>query len=141
LASGGNVLQAGGAALLEGVAGIMNQLGQMAIKAGLTIAAIKKSLQTLNPYVAIAAGIALVALAGFVSSKAKSLGGGGSGGGVGGGGSSVGGSGVGGGSSFTGGGAQGGLFEQNRDVSGEFVVKGQDLVYVLGQANNRINKG
>ena len=61
--------------------------------------------------------------------------------GGGGGGSSVGGSGVGGGSSFTGGGAQGGLFEQNRDVSGEFVVKGQDLVYVLGQANNRINKG
>jgi uncharacterized membrane protein YgcG len=140
LASGGNVLQAGGAALLEGVAGIMNQLGQMAIKAGLTIAAIKKSLQTLNPYVAIAAGIALVALAGFVSSKAKSLGGGGSGGG-GGGGASVGGSGVGGGSSFTGGGAQGGLFEQNRDLNGEFVVRGQDLVYVFNQASNRINKG
>jgi hypothetical protein len=64
----------------------------------------------------------------------------GGGGGGGGGGSSVGGSGVGGGSSFTGG-AQGGLFEQNRDVSGEFVVKGNDLVYVLGQANNKINKG
>jgi hypothetical protein len=51
------------------------------------------------------------------------------------------GSGAGAGSAFTGGGAQGGLFQQNRDVSGEFVVKGQDLVYVLGQANNRINKG
>jgi hypothetical protein len=54
-------------------------------------------------------------------------------------------SGVGGGSAAQGtsfsGGAQGGLFEQNRDVSGEFVVRGQDLVYVLGQANNRINKG
>ena len=45
------------------------------------------------------------------------------------------------GSTFTGGGAQGGLFAQNRDVSGEFVVRGNDLVYVLGQANNKINKG
>jgi uncharacterized membrane protein YgcG len=139
LASGGNVLQAGGAALLEGVAGIMNQLGQMAIKAGLTIAAIKKSLQTLNPYVAIAAGIALVALAGFVSSKAKKLGG--SSGSGGGGGASVGGSGVGGGSAFTGGGAQGGLFQSQRDLKGELVVRGQDLVYVFNQASNRINKG
>ena len=87
--------------------------------------------------------MALIALAGYIRAKVGGGGGGGitSGIGGGGGGSSVGGSGVGGGSSFTGGGAQGGLFEQNRDVSGEFVVKGQDLVYVLGQANNRINKG
>ena len=141
LGNGGNVLKAAGSALLGGLAGILNQLGQLAIGTGLAIAGIKKALQTLNPAVAIGAGIALVALAGFVSSKAKSLGSSGGGGGGGGGGSSVGGSGVGGGSSFTGGGAQGGLFEQNRDVSGEFVVKGQDLVYVLGQANNRINKG
>jgi len=141
LASGGNVVKAAGAALLGGLAGVLNQLGQLAIGTGLAIAGIKKALQTLNPAVAIGAGVALIALAGFVSSKAKSLGGSsGGGGGGGGGGSSVGSSGVGGGSSFTGG-AQGGLFEQNRDVSGEFVVKGQDLVYVLGQANNKINKG
>lgn len=141
LASGGNVLKAAGAALLGGLAGILNQLGQLAIATGLTITGIKKALQTLNPAVAIGAGVALVALAGFVSSKAKSLGSASpSGGGGGGGGASVGSSGVGGGSSFVGG-AQGGLFQQNRDVSGEFVVRGQDLVYVLGQANNRINKG
>jgi hypothetical protein len=141
LASGGNVIKAAGAALLGGLAGILNQLGQLAIATGLTITGIKKALQTLNPAVAIGAGIALVALAGFVSSKAKSLGSAApGGGGGGGGGSSVGSSGVGGGSSFVGG-AQGGLFQQNRDVSGEFVVRGQDLVYVLGQANNRINKG
>jgi hypothetical protein len=141
LASGGNVVKAAGAALLGGLAGVLNQLGQLAIGTGLAIAGIKKALQTLNPAVAIGAGVALIALAGFVSSKAKSLGGSSGGGaGGGGGGSSVGSSGVGGGSSFSGG-AQGGLFEQNRDVSGEFVVKGNDLVYVLGQANNKINKG
>jgi hypothetical protein len=140
LASGGNVIKAAGASLLGGLAGILNQLGQLAIATGLAVEGIKKALQTLNPAVAIGAGVALVALAGFVSSKAKSLGGGARGGG-GGGGSSVGSSGVGGGTAFTGGGAQGGLFQQNRDVSGEFVVRGQDLVYVLGQANNRINKG
>jgi len=140
LASGGNVIKAGGAALLGGLAGILNQLGQLAIATGLAVEGIKKALQTLNPAVAIGAGVALIALAGFVSNKAKSLGGSKGGGGGGGGGSSVGSSGVGGGSSFTGG-AQGGMFAQNRDVSGEFVVRGTDLVYVLGQANNKINKG
>jgi hypothetical protein len=140
LASGGNVVKAAGAALLGGLAGILNQLGQLAIATGLAVEGIKKALTSLNPAVAIAAGVALVALAGFVSNKAKSLGSGSRGGGGGGGGSSVGSSGVGGGTSFAGGG-QGGLFQQNRDVSGEFVVKGNDLVYVLGQANNKINKG
>ena len=139
LASGGNVVKAAGAALLGGLAGILNQLGQLAIATGLAVEGIKKALTSLNPAVAIAAGVALVALAGFVSNKAKSLGSSSRGGG-GGGGSSVGTSGVGGGTSFAGGG-QGGLFAQNRDVSGEFVVRGNDLVYVLGQANNKINKG
>ena len=138
IGSGGNVLKAGGAALLGGIAGILNQLGQLAIGAGLAVEGIKKALQTLNPAVAIGAGVALVALAGFVSSKAKSLGGGVRGGG--GGGSSVGGSGVGGGSSFVGG-AQGGIFASQRDLNGELVVRGQDLVYVFGQASDRINKG
>jgi|688.fasta_scaffold03191_25 hypothetical protein len=140
LASGGNVIKAAGGALLGGLAGILNQLGQLAIATGLAVEGIKKALTSLNPAVAIAAGVALVALAGFVSNKAKSLGSSSRGGGGGGGGSSVGTSGVGGGTSFAGGG-QGGLFAQNRDVSGEFVVKGNDLVYVLGQANNKINKG
>ena len=142
LGSGGNVIKAAGAALLGGLAGILNQLGQLAIATGLTITGIKKALQTLNPAVAIGAGIALIALAGFVSSKARSLGGASpsGGGGGGGGGSSVGSSGVGGGTAFAGGG-QGGLFQQNRDLNGELVVRGQDLVYVFGQASNRINKG
>jgi hypothetical protein len=139
LASGGNVIKAAGSALLGGLAGILNQLGQLAIATGVAVKGIKTALETLNPAVAIAAGIALVALAGFVSNKAKSLGGS-RGGGGGGGGSSVGSSGVGGGTSFAGGG-QGSLFQQNRDLTGELVVRGQDLVYVFSQANNRINKG
>jgi chorismate mutase len=141
LASGGNVIKAAGGALLGGLAGILNQLGQLAIATGLAVEGIKTALKTLNPAVAIGAGIALIALAGFVSNKAKSLGSSrGGGGGGGGGGSSVGSSGVGGGTSFAGAG-QGGLFQQNRDLNGELVVRGQDLVYVFGQASNRINKG
>jgi hypothetical protein len=136
LASGGNVIKAAGASLLGGLAGILNQLGQLAIATGLAVEGIKTALKTLNPAVAIGAGIALVALAGFVSNKAKSLGGSRGGGG----GSSVGASGVGGGTSFIGG-AQGGLFNQSRDLSGEFSIRGTDLVYVLEQANKKINKG
>jgi hypothetical protein len=84
---------------------------------------------------AIAAGIALTAIAGAIGSLgSKGPGGGGGGGGAGGGSAAPA------GTSFTGGGV-GGMFAQNRDVSGEFVVRGNDLVYVLGQSENRINKG
>jgi hypothetical protein len=135
LARGGDVLKAGGAVLLEGLAGILNQLGQMAIETGITIGAIKAALKTLNPAIAIGAGVALIALAGFVSAKARSLAG------VGGGGTSaVGTSGVGSGTSFTGGGL-GFAFDPNREIRGELVARGSDLVYVFNEANNRINKG
>lgn len=73
LGSGGNALKSGGAALLGGMAAILNQLGQLAIQAGITIEATKKSLQTLNGPIAIAAGIAMIALAGYLSSKSQQL--------------------------------------------------------------------
>jgi hypothetical protein len=81
LGEGTNALQAGGAALLGGIARILNELGQLAIGAGVTIESIKKALQSLNGVVAIAAGVALIGLAGFVSSQANKLSGRFSGGG------------------------------------------------------------
>ena len=56
------------------------------------------------------------------------------------GGSSVGTSGLGAGTSFTSG-ATGFGFAQNREIRGELVARGQDLVYVFNEANTRINKG
>jgi len=75
LMSGVGGMQNIGAALLEGIAGLMGQLGQLSIGAGIAVAGIKKALMSLNPAVAIAGGVALVALAKAVSNKAKSLGG------------------------------------------------------------------
>lgn len=82
LATGGNVLKAAGNALLAGLGGILTNLGAMAIEIGVGMLGIKAALKTLNPFAAIAAGVALVALGSIFSSKASSLGGsmGGSGG-------------------------------------------------------------
>jgi len=74
LANGGNVMQAAGKALLAGMGSILTQLGQLAISTGIGILAVKKALTTLNPYVAIAAGVALVAIGSAFSSKASSIG-------------------------------------------------------------------
>jgi hypothetical protein len=86
----GNVIAQGGSIkdlgpiMLGALGGVMVQLGQMAIQTGVAIAGIKKALQSLNPYVAIAAGVALVALGTAVRARAnhigKSIGGGGGGG-------------------------------------------------------------
>jgi hypothetical protein len=75
LATGGNVLKAAGGALLSGLGSVLIELGRMAIQVGAGILAVKMSLKTLNPYLAIAAGIGLVALGSIFSSKAGSLGG------------------------------------------------------------------
>jgi hypothetical protein len=82
-------------------------------------------------------GLALlpVFVGGAVALISKAFGGGGGGGG---GGGSVGSSVA--SQSFTGGGV-GGLGGGVRDLTGELVVRGTDLVYVLGQSNNKIAKG
>jgi hypothetical protein len=82
-------------------------------------------------------GLALlpVFVGGAVALISKAFGGGGGGSG---GGSSVGSSVA--SQSFSGGGV-GGLGGGVRDLTGELVVRGTDLVYVLGQSNNKIAKG
>lgn len=80
-ATGGNV----GAAMLGTFGGMLSQLGQMLVKEGMGILAAKIALKSLNPGVAIAAGVGLIAIGSMFSKGAKSLadGGGGSAGGSG----------------------------------------------------------
>lgn len=75
LATGGNVLDSLGSALLGSLGSVLTQVGQMAIAIGIGLKAIREALKTLNPFVAIAAGVGLVALGSFFSSKSKSIGG------------------------------------------------------------------
>ena len=53
------------------------QMGKLAISIGVGVEGIKQSLKSLNPGVAIAAGIALVALGSFAKAKAGEIGSGG----------------------------------------------------------------
>lgn len=61
-------------ALLQPFANMSKQLGEMLLIEGLGIKAFKESMKTLNPYVAIAAGAALIALGATISSGIKALG-------------------------------------------------------------------
>ena len=74
LASGTNVLEAAGASLLSSLGGVLVQLGQLAIQTGVGILAVKTALKSLNPYVAIAAGAALIALGSAFKGKAAKIG-------------------------------------------------------------------
>lgn len=55
--------------VLSGLADILINVGKLAISTGVAILGIKKALQTLNPVVAIAGGVALVALGTAVKGK------------------------------------------------------------------------
>lgn len=74
LNSGESIIKAVGRSLLSSLGTILKKLGTMAIAAGVGIKAVKKALSTLNPYVAIAAGAALVAIGAAFSSGASKLG-------------------------------------------------------------------
>ena len=74
IANGSSVLEAVGGALLSSLGGLLVEMGKMAIQIGVSLLAIKTALKSLNPAVAIAAGVALVALGSFFSSKSKSIG-------------------------------------------------------------------
>lgn len=79
LASGDNLLKSVGSAMLGTLGGVLTELGKMAIQTGIGIKAIQLALKSLNPYVAIAAGVALVALGSAFKSGASSLANGGAG--------------------------------------------------------------
>lgn len=55
--------------LVEPLLGILEQVGRLAIETGIALSAIKKALKTLNPVVAIGAGVALIALTKFVRGR------------------------------------------------------------------------
>lgn len=57
-------------AFLAPLADVLIDMGKLAIATGAAVLGIKKALESLNPYVAIAAGVALVALGSFVKGKA-----------------------------------------------------------------------
>lgn len=65
-----------GQVLLGSLGSLLVQVGQMAIAVGVGLEAIQKSLLTLNPAVAIVAGVALVSIGSMFSSMSKNLGGG-----------------------------------------------------------------
>jgi hypothetical protein len=81
LANGANVAEAMGAVLLGAIGTMAVQLGELAIGTGIAIGGIKKALTSLNPAVAVVAGVALVALGSAVKAKASSIAKGGGGGG------------------------------------------------------------
>ena len=127
--TGANVLESVGATLLSALGSVLVSLGKLAIQTGVGILAVKSALKTLNPALAIGAGVALVAIGSAFSNGAKSIGnsfGGGGGGSF----STRGGS----NSSFSSssGGFQGGGLSGNV----VFEISGQKLIGVL---NNTLN--
>lgn len=73
MAAGGANLADLGAMLLSTLAGVLSNVGQLAVSTGVAMLGIKAALQSLNPAVAIIGGAALIALATFVGSKSKSI--------------------------------------------------------------------
>jgi len=85
IANGTSIAGALGQTLLSSLGSVLGQLGQMAIATGVAILGIKLSLKSLNPVAAIAGGVALLALSGYVRGRANKIGGGMGGGSAGGG--------------------------------------------------------
>jgi len=126
--TGANVLESVGATLLSALGSVLVSLGKLAIQTGVGILAVKSSLKTLNPALAIGAGVALVAIGSAFSNGAKNIGNGG--------GSSSGNFSTRGGSNTNFSSSSGGF--QGGGLSGNvvFEISGQKL---LGVLNNTLN--
>lgn len=74
LANGSSLISSLGTGLLSVVGNMAIQLGKLAIGVGVTLKGIKLAFQSMNPVVAVAAGVALIALGSFISSKVASIG-------------------------------------------------------------------
>lgn len=120
------------AAARKVAAKIENQ-GNLQVATGNAVATASKAANALGPVGLALLPVFIGGAIALISSAFNKSGGGG-------GGLSVGSSGLGSGTSFKGGGL-GFAFDPNREIRGELVARGQDLVYVFNEANNRINKG
>lgn len=73
MAAGSMSMADAGAQLVSMLAGILGEIGKLAIKTGIATLGIKAALESLNPALAIAGGVALVALSKFVKAKMSSV--------------------------------------------------------------------
>ena len=74
LSGGQNVLEGLSQTLLSSLGSVLTDLGKLAIATGVGIKAIKTAFKTLNPLVAIGAGVALVALGSAITKSVSKLG-------------------------------------------------------------------
>ncbi|MBO9671970.1 MAG: hypothetical protein J7577_00890 [Sphingobacteriaceae bacterium] len=74
LAAGTSVINAVGLSMLESLGNLLTQLGKIAIQAGVGLLAIKEAFESLNPFIAIAAGVALVAFGSLIRGSISNLG-------------------------------------------------------------------
>ncbi|MBN2744525.1 MAG: hypothetical protein JXR39_11590 [Marinilabiliaceae bacterium] len=121
-----------GTAVLSALAEMLITVGKMAIATGIAVIGIKEALMSLNPAVAIAAGIALVALGTAVKSGLSSAASGGSGGM-----SSVSAPVTSVDTRTASNTSQSNTASIAVEVAGEFRQRGSDLVAVVGKENNR----
>jgi hypothetical protein len=132
LATGAAGISGLAVAILAPLGDMLIQLGKIAIAAGVGLEAIKDSFASMNPVLAIAAGVALVALGTIIKGAVSKIGSGGAAGGAA--------SGNAGGQSFGNASSLGFVAQQKEMVitlTGQLVAKGSDLIFVLEKEYGR----
>jgi prefoldin subunit 5 len=75
VANGGNLMKSLGGLIFSTLGSLLVQLGKIAITTAISIKAIKTAIKTLNPAVALVAGIAAIALGTVIQNQVSSIGG------------------------------------------------------------------